>query len=516
MINLFRCNEDKKYMLIMGLLFFFSFVLIFFQLGKKPLGHFREEHHAGSLDKDINWITLNNPLLKYPMHYNYQNYHEYRYSTIVQNILENHRWLLLKVKNGGTPFVRGKHYDLRNQQSIDITQIPKEINLSMPTYNQAYFHKGPIYFWLAAMTSKVIGFTKFSVRLWSALLGFGSIVICYLLSKEIFDKYTALWSIFILSTTFQFIHVHGARSVSIDTIFVFFFLVVIYCLIQQKKYPKLFYLSAVFLAIAILTRSVLIILPLTGVFFLIDFLLIEKKNFLKNSLLKWLVGLIIIFSIFSPWVILQYQYKGKEFIQDVQRFQIREEFKHKVVLAMVDEYVKFQYNLFSGERPLDWEFYPWTIFKGAFPWSIFAILAFVYNFKIACQEKKKEIFVILGVIAAVLCFVYVKAQNWVRYMIDIYPFLAILIAKVFRDLCLVKKNWWLKIGMIVTFIAFREVIVPFNFNPVWLGGVYTGLLFGALFMEYFFKNIKDYPLLSWSIVTHFSMIAVINILQPFF
>ena len=257
-MNFFKKNSHR---ITLVLLLVFSCFLIFFNLGKSDLGHYRDENHDNALPKQLEWTTVKSDFLKSPMQYNYLNYHEYRYSTVVQRILETNDWSTLSVKNF--------------------------------EYNLPYYMKGPVYFLLTAATTKFFSFSKFVVRFWPAISGVLVILLTYLLSREIFGKTVGLFSVFILSTTFHFIHIDGARAVAIDTIFLFFVLLSIFLLFRQNNNAYFLYLSAFFIGIAGLTRSVFIVIPLVILFSFIYFLIYEKND-TKKMFVKYIISILII------------------------------------------------------------------------------------------------------------------------------------------------------------------------------------------------------------------------------
>ena len=465
----------------MILLLTFAFALIFFKLGVAELGHFREEQNVGTLPYKNEWRIIKNDLFKSPMQYSYNNYHEYRYSAVAQNILDGEGWLILKVKNFGE--------------------------------NMDYFHKGPVYFWLTAVTSKIIGFSNFSVRFWPALLGFTTIAMIYFLAKEIFDKKVGLLSVFILTTTFQFIHIDGARAVSLGTIFIFLVVLAVYLLFKQGRSQKFFYLAVFSIALAGLTRSVLMTIPLVIFFFVADFILVFKSVKFSDIMKKWLIGLAIIVAIVSPWVAAQQYYGRGKYISDVANFQIHLEFMNKALIVTDGLFDKFQYNLFIDERPSDLMFYPQVVFKGFFPWSMLVILAILYSSKIWWQEKNKKLLVLLFSIGAMVLFVYIKEQKWARYMVELYPFLSIIAAKLLVDFYELKGNRLLFFGMLATLASFYWVIVPFNISlPLAL--VVYGMLFLLISLVLFLKDPKPDFSRAFSILvlTHFGGIAIIKVL----
>ena len=463
-----------------------SLFLIFFRLGKSDLGYFRQNRYVGSLPQDLTWVTVRNPFFKSPMHYHYQNYHEYRYSTVVQGILETNNWFKLTTHD--------------------------------PAGIMNYYQKGPIYFWLAALTSKLVGFSKLSVRLPAAIFGFLCVIAVYLLADEIFDKKTALWSVFILITTFQFLHVDGVRAMAIDSTFAFFIIAAVYGICKQEKNVLLFYWASALIGLASLTRSVLMVIPCVVSFFMLDFFIVFRSMPLKDILKKWVTGLIIILMLFLPWVTTQYLMDRKGFIGAIKEYQIKEEFRSKIKLHIKGLAEKFQYNLFMDNKPTDLTFYPWTIFKGFFPWSMLAPLGMLYNFHIIKQSKNRKCAIPFLVVILILAFLYLKVQKWARYMIDIYPFLAIIVGKLASDFYQLKEDRLLKWGILGIFFLFWPVIVPYNINCTWVNIAFYLLIFSsaAIYVLLPVKEMFIRRLMAGVILVHFGIIAFSNILQGYF
>ena len=48
-----------------------------------------------------------------------------------------------------------------------------------------FFHKPPLYFWLTALTYKLIGVSEFAARLWPAIFGFGVVVLTFVLGVRL-------------------------------------------------------------------------------------------------------------------------------------------------------------------------------------------------------------------------------------------------------------------------------------------------------------------------------------------
>ena len=48
-----------------------------------------------------------------------------------------------------------------------------------------FFHKPPLYFWLTALTYKIIGVHELAARLWPAMFGFGVVVLTFILGVRL-------------------------------------------------------------------------------------------------------------------------------------------------------------------------------------------------------------------------------------------------------------------------------------------------------------------------------------------
>jgi 4-amino-4-deoxy-L-arabinose transferase-like glycosyltransferase len=69
-------------------------------------------------------------------------------------------------------------------------QVAKEMVLSnswmtLSWNGTPFFHKPPLYFWLTALTYKLIGVSEFAARLWPAIFGFGVVVLTFVLGVRL-------------------------------------------------------------------------------------------------------------------------------------------------------------------------------------------------------------------------------------------------------------------------------------------------------------------------------------------
>src|SRR5215468_4360801 len=127
------------------------------------------------------------------------------------------------------------------------------------------FEFPPMFPWLEALSMKVFGVTDFAAKFPAALSGLLTIVLTYLIANELF---TGVWApvltMAILSGTQIFIK-YAMHSMT-DAPFTFFFTLSLYLYLKGLKKPSHFSLSGVAIGGAILTRSVLGLIPLGAIF----------------------------------------------------------------------------------------------------------------------------------------------------------------------------------------------------------------------------------------------------------
>ena len=149
-------------------------------------------------------------------------------------------------------------------------------------------------FWLIAAAIKLIGDNALAVRLPSAIFGFLSLLITYLLGKELFNKLVGFTSAIALSSSYWFLF--RARSGNLDIPLTFFFLLTLFLAVKAVKIKKFILPWSISFALLLLTKT---LVPITIIPSLI--IIFWKKIKLKD-LIKPL-GFVTL--IFLFWVITQ-------------------------------------------------------------------------------------------------------------------------------------------------------------------------------------------------------------------
>lgn len=146
-------------------------------------------------------------------------------------------------------------------------------------------YKPGFYFYMVLPFVKALGVNVWAVRLPSAILGIFSVLLIYLLLKELFaDKKLALISAFFLSISPW--HLHFSRGGWESNVATFFILLGVYLFFKGLKKPKFLAFSALACVLSLYTyHSARVVVPLLGAGLV--FLYRQKLFSLKNR--RWLL-----------------------------------------------------------------------------------------------------------------------------------------------------------------------------------------------------------------------------------
>lgn len=269
------------------------------------------------------------------------------------------------------------------------------------TFNQQRFlEHPPLGFWLMTIAFSVWGVNESAARFFSAIAGFGSLFMLYLLGRQIANKIIGLGASLVLTSCVWF--VFRARSANLDTIFLFFYLATFYLSLKVKQNPNWLFLVDVSLAAVFLTKTLVgitILIPII-VFFIINKIRLSAKYLLRSAII---FGLLIL-----PWFLANYIKYGYEFIYHIFIVGLRPFGLNLPNYKDLVHSLTFQY-LHYGMRK--W-YYPALI-------SFFVSGLFVF--------KKKYLMTIQMLLLTLLFFFLTNNKTEIWHLIPLYPFLAILI-----------------------------------------------------------------------------------------
>ncbi len=161
--------------------------------------------------------------------------------------------------------------------------------------DKPFSDKPPGQFWIEALTFKFFGVFEFAARLPSAITGFLSLLLIYLIGKT-FSKTVGLMSVLALGSSIWFLY--RARSGNLDIMLTFFFLLTFYLgilLAEKRKFLLPFALSFAYLPM------------IKGIIFIPSLIPSLALIFWGKLKLKDLLLIIVILpGLFGTWILSQY------------------------------------------------------------------------------------------------------------------------------------------------------------------------------------------------------------------
>ena len=278
--------------------------------------------------------------------------------------------------------------------------------------------KPPLVMWLTAASFRCFGVNEFAVNFWHSLCALITVLVTYKLAKEIFDSKTAFLSSLVLATSAQFFY--QARSPLQDIPLTLFVLLSIYAYILFEKRSNIgyFYLSSVFVSLAVLTKGpVGLVLP---AIILLAYLAICKR---KLPILLHIISAGSLFLLITlPWFIVEYKILGQRFADIFIGHNLGRYFRP--IDTVGNEAAKY-----SGIKP-QYDFYSYflQLLIVAAPWSGFAYPAIYYNIK-----KKVSPLPVIFALAVLIFFSLSLNYKISRYILPAFPALSIVIGKLISD-----------------------------------------------------------------------------------
>lgn len=166
-----------------------------------------------------------------------------------------------------------------------------------------YTDHPPFGFWLIAISFKIFGISEFWARFPSAISGLISVLITYLIGKELFNKWVGIASAVALPSAFWFLY--RARSGNLDIFLTLMFLLAFYFALKSLKKSVFFIPFFVSLTFLVLTKT---LVPLTILPMLL--ILFSKINWKKINWTYFFIGFLFFISLISFWWLTEKNYKS--------------------------------------------------------------------------------------------------------------------------------------------------------------------------------------------------------------
>jgi len=296
-------------------------------------------------------------------------------------------------------------------------EIPREMlergDLITPTLNYVkYFEKPPLLYWINAASMKLFGLNEFSARLPSALCGLLTILVTYLIARQIYDRRTALFSAVILGTSTGF--VLQSRIILTDMLLTLCltaglgaFIVAAQRDEGRRDSPLVWYLFYLFCALAVLAKGLVGIVFPGGIIF---FFLMLGWRWRILGRMHLISGLLLFLAVVVPWFAVV-SHRNPEFLHF---FFIREHFE------------RFTSTVHGRYKPF-WFFVP-VLLVTMLPWSCLIPGALGRAWSERRREAGQAGMFLLIWVAVIFLFFSLSSSKLVPYILPVVPPLSILIS----------------------------------------------------------------------------------------
>lgn len=272
--------------------------------------------------------------------------------------------------------------------------------LSPRIFDNFWYDKPPMYYWLVAASISLFGDGEAAARFPAALMAVATSVMLYFSVSNIFSERAGFWASIVLTTCVEFFYL-GKAAVT-DTTLLFFMTAALLC--YQHKWYWVMYIA---MALATVTKGPIGIVFPGAIIFLHLLFTGNLREILKMHVIR---GLVVYFAIAAPWYYLMYQAHGMEFINTFLGF-------HNLTRFTTPEH---------PDRVLWWYYLP-VIILGMFPWTGLLLQSIRASISEASSEElvKMSFFNIWWVF--VLLFFSISQTKLVSYILPMFPALAIII-----------------------------------------------------------------------------------------
>ncbi len=325
-------------------------------------------------------------------------------------------------------FLNLGQWDLWSPDEPRYAQVAREMvnggDWALMHFNgETYADKPPLFFWLMVLSSYLWqGFSSLSVRFPSALLGTLTVLVTFLLGKNLFSTRTGFFSGLILATSLEFAYL--STRANIDTTLTFFTTASLLCFFQwyqfhqgemseQRRTRDLsiygFYIG---MALGTLTKGpVGFILPL-----LISVIyLIIQKDLKGIKRMKLIPGIVLMLGIILAWYVPAVWKGGRDYLN----------------ATLLKQTIQRYSEGWSHVKPFYYYFYNYPL--ESMPWFLFLPAALAYGFSKETIEKRKRFLFLLTWFVAIFIFFSLSKGKRGLYLLPLYPAASILIGKLWND-----------------------------------------------------------------------------------
>ena len=332
-------------------------------------------------------------------------------------------------------FVNLGRWDIWNPDEPRYAMVAKEMVdggdwILMHLNGRNYAIKPPLFFWLIGFSSYLWqGFTSFSIRFPAALFGTLTVLLTFLMGKQIYGSRTGFISGLVLATSVEFAYL--STRANTDTTLTFFTTASLFCFLrwfQNRREGGSGKRSATGLAIYGFYMSMALATLVKGpVGFLLPLLvsllyLAVQKDWKGVREMKLLPGMLLMTAVVLSWYAPAVWKGGREF------------FNQSLGSHTIDRY----FGGWSKVRPFYYYLYNFPV--DFLPWSLFLPAALVYGFSREAIEKRKEFLFLVTWFVVIFLFFSLSKGKRPLYLLPLYPAASLVIGKLWDDLISIRMK----------------------------------------------------------------------------
>lgn len=214
--------------------------------------------------------------------------------------------------------------------------------LSPRIFNEYWYDKPPMYYWLVAFFQMIFGYNEFSARIPAALMAAMTSIMVYIGAAKLLNERAGFWASLVLTSCIQFFYM-GKAAVT-DTTLLFFMTGALLSYIHKR-----YWLMYVCMAFATLTKGPIGIVFPGAIIFIYIVCMGRLDEILRMHVIR---GLLLYFVICGPWYYGMYMVHGMDFVNTFLGF-------HNVTRFTTPEH---------ASRVTFWYYFP-VVILGLFPWT---------------------------------------------------------------------------------------------------------------------------------------------------
>ncbi len=283
-----------------------------------------------------------------------------------------------------------------------------------------WFEKPPLMIWLIETGYSMFGINELGARVWVAIFALLTVFSTFFFVKKIYKSFWAgAFAVATFFIAFQFLNYASVLQFDIPVGFFVSFAIFCFALINEnKKYFYLFWLSV---ALGVLTKSVIGLLPLPIV--ALYSLLSWKWGYFKNKHFWYGFGVFAL--IVLPWHAIESFRYGKAFWDQYLFYHVVERYATSLENNKGD--FLFYIRILLKQRVI-------------FFLSVAGFLYFTFKSLKTKGEEQRKWLIINVAVAFIVLFFSSSHTKLIAYILPVYPFLAVMVGVTAWDFCRLVYN----------------------------------------------------------------------------